>query len=41
MSRGLLESMDRFHLDEEADNFRRDTWNRSGRETRGAASGRH
>jgi hypothetical protein len=40
MSRGLLESMDRFHLDEEADNYRRDTWSKAGREARGAASGR-
>src|SRR5882724_3900435 len=40
MSRGLLDSMDRFHLDEEADNYRRDTWNKGGREARGAASGR-
>jgi methyl-accepting chemotaxis protein len=40
MSRGLLDSMDRFHLDEEADNYRRDTWNKGGRDARGAASGR-
>src|SRR6202140_118829 len=40
MSRGLLESMDRFHLDEEANNYRRDTWQKGGREARGAASGR-
>ena len=40
MSRGLLDSMDRFHLDEEADNYRRDTWQKNGREARGAASGR-
>src|SRR5450432_2938742 len=40
MFRGLLDSMDRFHLDEEADNYRRDTWSKSGRDARGAASGR-
>ena len=40
MSRGLLDSMDRFHLDGEVDNFRRDSWKKDGREARGAASGR-
>jgi methyl-accepting chemotaxis protein len=40
MSRGLLDSMDRFHLDEEADNYRRDSWKKNGREARAAAGGR-
>ena len=40
MSRGLLDSMDRFRLDEEDENYRPDNWKRGGREARGAASGR-
>src|SRR5882724_3360197 len=40
MSRGLLDSMDRFQLDGEVENFRRDDWKKDGREPRGAASGR-
>jgi len=43
MSRGLLDSMDRFHLDEESGGHHRDTWTgggSGGRNARGAASGR-
>ena len=40
MSRGLLDSMDRFRLDEEESVFRRDTWTDGNRNARGAAGGR-